>query len=60
MAGALPTDRRIVIERFRDELGDWRLVVLTPFGGRVHAPWTLAIEHRLAGAPRPGGPDDLV
>ncbi|HEX5827653.1 MAG TPA: DEAD/DEAH box helicase, partial [Candidatus Limnocylindrales bacterium] len=45
--GALPTDRRIVIERFRDELGDWRLVVLTPFGGRVHAPWTLALEARL-------------
>ncbi len=45
--GALPTDRRIVIERFRDELGDWRLVVLTPFGGRVHAPWTMAIEARL-------------
>jgi ATP-dependent Lhr-like helicase len=45
--GALPTDRRIVVERFRDELGDWRLVVLTPFGGRVHAPWTLAIERRL-------------
>ena len=36
--GALPTDRRIVVERFRDELGDWRLVILTPFGGRVHAP----------------------
>ncbi|HET9435934.1 MAG TPA: helicase-related protein, partial [Candidatus Limnocylindrales bacterium] len=47
VAGALPTDRRIVVERFRDELGDWRLVVLTPFGGRIHAPWTLAIEHRL-------------
>jgi ATP-dependent Lhr-like helicase len=47
VAGALPTDRRIVIERFRDELGDWRLVVLSPFGGRVHAPWTLAIESRL-------------
>jgi ATP-dependent Lhr-like helicase len=46
-AGALPTDRRIVIERFRDELGDWRLVVLTPFGGRVHAPWTMALEARL-------------
>jgi ATP-dependent Lhr-like helicase len=45
--GALPTDRRIVVERFRDELGDWRLVVLTPFGGRVHAPWTLALEARL-------------
>jgi ATP-dependent Lhr-like helicase len=47
MAGHLPTDRRIVVERFRDELGDWRVVVLTPFGGRVHAPWSLAIEARL-------------
>ena len=46
-AGALPTDRRIVVQRFRDELGDWRLVLLTPFGGRVHAPWSLAIEARL-------------
>src|SRR5205814_10177756 len=47
VAGALPTDRRIVVERFRDELGDWRLVVLTPFGARVHAPWNLAIQSRL-------------
>jgi ATP-dependent Lhr-like helicase len=47
IAGALPTDRRIVVERFRDELGDWRLVILSPFGGRVHAPLTLAIEARL-------------
>jgi ATP-dependent Lhr-like helicase len=47
VAGALPTDQRIVIERFHDELGDWRLVVLSPFGGRVHAAWTLAIEARL-------------
>ncbi len=46
-AGALPTDRRIVVQRFRDELGDWRIVLLTPFGGRVHAPWSLAIEARL-------------
>ncbi len=46
--GALPTDRRIVVERFRDELGDWRLVILSPFGGRIHAPWTLAIEARVA------------
>ncbi|HET9346374.1 MAG TPA: DEAD/DEAH box helicase [Candidatus Limnocylindrales bacterium] len=45
--GALPTDRRIVVERFRDELGDWRLVLLTPFGGRVHAPWSLALESRI-------------
>ena len=48
VVGALPTDRRIVVERFRDELGDWRLVLLTPFGGRVHAPWSLALEARLA------------
>ena len=45
--GALPTDKRIVVERFRDELGDWRLTLLSPFGGRVHAPWSLAIEARL-------------
>ncbi|HEY6057911.1 MAG TPA: hypothetical protein VIV06_07750, partial [Candidatus Limnocylindrales bacterium] len=42
--GALPTDRRVVVERFRDELGDWRLCLLTPFGGRVHAPWSIALE----------------
>jgi ATP-dependent helicase Lhr and Lhr-like helicase len=47
IAGALPTDRRLVVERFRDELGDWRLVILSPYGGRVHAPLTLAIESRL-------------
>ena len=47
VAGALPTDRRVIVERFRDELGDWRLCLLTPFGGRVHAPWSLAIETRL-------------
>ncbi|MEA2576998.1 MAG: ATP-dependent helicase Lhr and Lhr-like helicase, partial [Chloroflexota bacterium] len=45
--GSLPTDKRIVVERFRDELGDWRLTLLSPFGGRVHAPWSLAIESRL-------------
>jgi ATP-dependent Lhr-like helicase len=45
--GSLPSDRTIVVERFRDELGDWRVAVLTPFGGRVHAPWALAIEARL-------------
>ncbi len=46
--GHLPTDRTIVVERFRDELGDWRIVILTPFGGRVHAPWAQAIEAILA------------
>ncbi len=48
VVGALPTDRRVVVERFRDELGDWRLVILSPFGGRVHAPWSLALEGRIA------------
>jgi ATP-dependent helicase Lhr and Lhr-like helicase len=47
VAGSVPTDRRIVVERFRDELGDWRVVILTPFGGRIHAPWAMAIEARL-------------
>ncbi len=41
--GSVPSDRAIVIERFRDEIGDWRLCVLTPFGARVHAPWAMAI-----------------
>jgi ATP-dependent helicase Lhr and Lhr-like helicase len=45
--GVVPTDRQIVIERFRDELGDWRLCVLSPFGARVHAPWALALEARV-------------
>ena len=45
--GNLPTDRQLVVERFRDELGDWRICVLSPFGARVHAPWALAIEGRI-------------
>ena len=45
--GVLPTDRQIVIERFPDELGDWRICVLSPFGARVHAPWALALESRV-------------
>jgi len=43
----LPSDRTIVVERFRDELGDWRIVVHSPYGSPVHAPWALAIETRL-------------
>ncbi len=46
-SSALPDDRTIVIERFRDELGDWRVCVLTTLGGRVHAPWGLAVAARL-------------
>src|SRR5438067_7607360 len=45
--GALPSDRTVVVERFRDEIGDWRLCILTPFGARVHAPWALALAARV-------------
>ncbi len=45
--GVVPSDRSIVIERFRDEIGDWRVCILTPFGGRVHAPWGMALAARL-------------
>jgi ATP-dependent Lhr-like helicase len=40
----LPTDRQIIVERFRDELGDWRVCVHSPLGSAVHAPWALVIE----------------
>ena len=46
-AGAVPDDRTIVVERFRDEIGDWRICILTPFGAQVHAPWAMALQHRL-------------
>ncbi len=45
--GAVPDDRTVVIERFQDEIGDWRVCILTPFGTPVHAPWAMAIERRL-------------
>ncbi len=40
--GTVPSDRSVVVERYRDEIGDWRVAVLTPFGARIHAPWALA------------------
>ncbi len=43
----LPSERTIVLERFRDEIGDWRLCVLSPFGGRVHSAWGLAISAQI-------------
>ncbi|WP_372470454.1 ATP-dependent helicase [Saccharothrix luteola] len=43
----VPNDRVVLVERFRDELGDWRLVVHSPFGAQVNAPWALAIAARL-------------
>ncbi|MGL5850704.1 MAG: DEAD/DEAH box helicase, partial [Phycicoccus sp.] len=45
--GHVPDDRTIVVERFRDELGDWRVAILSPFGAQVHAPWALAVSARL-------------
>ncbi|MCW2897703.1 MAG: associated domain protein, partial [Actinomycetia bacterium] len=45
--GHVPDDRTLVVERFRDELGDWRVVLHSPYGDRVHAPWALAITARL-------------
>ena len=44
---SFPSDRTIVVERFRDEIGDWRVCILSPFGGRVHAPWAMALRARL-------------
>ena len=46
--GVVPDDRTIVVERFRDEIGDWRVCVLSPFGAQVHAPWAMALQARLA------------
>jgi ATP-dependent Lhr-like helicase len=51
--GVLPDDRTILLERTRDELGDWRLILHSPWGGRVHAPWTLALLARLRGSGEP-------
>jgi ATP-dependent helicase Lhr and Lhr-like helicase len=53
-SGAVPDDRTIVIERCRDELGDWRVCVLTPFGSRIHIPWAMAVSARIRAA---GGPE---
>jgi ATP-dependent Lhr-like helicase len=52
--GVVPDDRTVVIERCRDELGDWRVCVLTPFGSRIHIPWAMAVSARIRAA---GGPE---
>ena len=52
--GSVPDDRTILIERCRDELGDWRVCVLTPFGSRIHIPWAMAVSARIHAA---GGPE---
>jgi ATP-dependent Lhr-like helicase len=43
----VPSDETIVVERFRDEIGDWRLCVLSPYGGRVHSAWGLALSAKI-------------
>ncbi|HEX6299913.1 MAG TPA: DEAD/DEAH box helicase [Acidimicrobiia bacterium] len=45
--GVLPTDQSLVVERFQDEIGDWRVVMLSPLGARIHAPWAMALRHRF-------------
>lgn len=47
--GVVPDDKTIVVERFRDEIGDWRVCILTPFGAQVHAPWGIALQSQLEG-----------
>ncbi|MEZ5166398.1 MAG: hypothetical protein R2695_07865 [Acidimicrobiales bacterium] len=47
VSGTVPDDRTVVVERFRDEIGDWRVCILTPFGAQVHAPWGMALRARL-------------
>ncbi|WP_298459654.1 DEAD/DEAH box helicase [uncultured Cellulomonas sp.] len=45
--GTVPDDRTLVVERFRDEIGDWRIVIHSPYGAHVHAPWALVIGARM-------------
>ena len=47
--GLLPTDQTLVLERFRDEIGDWRVALLSPLGARIHAPWAMALTQKLRG-----------
>ena len=45
--GVLPDDQTILIEKFRDELGDWRLAIHSPFGAQVNQPWSMVLTARL-------------
>jgi len=56
--GEVPCDRTVVVESFLDEVGDWRVVVMSPFGSRVHAPWAMAVARRLRNAI--GGEVDMM
>jgi ATP-dependent Lhr-like helicase len=57
---AVPDDRTIVVERYLDEMGDWRVCILSPFGGKVHAPWALAIGMQLRRGVTDGGSADVL
>ncbi len=46
--GVVPTDKTLVLERCKDEVGDWRIILHSPFGRRVHEPWALAVAQRIA------------
>jgi len=56
--GEPPSDKTIVVECFLDEVGDWRIVILSPFGARVHVPWAMAVAAKLR-AETPGEVDML-
>src|SRR5690606_17164721 len=56
--GEVPCDRTVVVESVLDEVGDWRVVVMSPFGSRVHAPWAMAVARRLRNAI--GGEVDMM
>ncbi|MGH7280444.1 MAG: Lhr family helicase, partial [Polyangiaceae bacterium] len=56
--GDVPSDKTIVVERFLDEIGDWRICILSPYGARIHAPWATAIVARLRASV--GGEADVV
>ncbi len=56
--GVVPDDATVVIERFRDEIGDWRVCVHSPFGTPVHAPWAMVIQNRLT--ERTGAPVEIM
>ncbi|HBR89254.1 MAG TPA: hypothetical protein DEA59_08295, partial [Microbacterium sp.] len=45
--GTVPTDRTLTVERSRDEVGDWRVILHSPYGMKVHAPWALAVNARI-------------
>lgn len=46
--GVVPGDKTIVVESFIDEVGDWRVCILSPFGSRIHAPWAMVIAAQLS------------